>query len=337
MGVAQGQQIVVTHAQPQFLPGGVDSNSPAWWSGAELRVLTSEGQPFLSKGSGAADLAPVGVPEIGLMDHYPFWMESVWRDGEGVLFGWYHHEPWGVCDSLTAPMIGAAYSKDDGESWHDLGIVLSAAEPADCEAKNGYFAGGHGDFTVIPDRAGRFLYFFFGNYGGGLAGQGIAMARMSIGERWAPVGAVWKYRDNGWREPGLNGRLTPVFRAQVAWQDENTDAFWGPSIHWNSYLGAYVMLMNRACCSPGWPQEGVYATFNRDLSRPGGWTTPVKILDGFSDEGEALVGWYPQVLGNGPGETDSVAGQRARLYLAGASYWEVEFVRPVRNGAERQR
>ena len=208
---------------------------------------------MMGKGRGPRALKLTGAPDISLMDHYPFWMESVWRDGEGVLVGWYHHEPWGVCDDLTAPLIGAAYSKDDGESWHDLGIVMRAADPADCKAKNGYFAGGHGDFTVIPDRTGRFLYFLFGNYGGELASQGIAIARLSIADRWAPAGAVWKYREGAWREPGLGGRVTPVFRAQVPWQAEKTDAFWGPSVHWNSYLGTYVILMNRACCARGWP------------------------------------------------------------------------------------
>ena len=294
-----------------------------------MRVITSQGEPQLASGVNqftlSIDAPGMGVNEQVLMDHKPFWIESVWRDPEGVLFAWYHHEPWGLCDtnSLTSPVIGAAYSRDEGETWHDLGIVLESPEPPNCEAQNGYFAGGHGDFTVISDRLGRFLYFFFGNYSGELADQGVAVARMATGDRWAPAGAVWKYRAAEWSEPGLGGRATPIFAAKAAWQRENTDAFWGPSIHWNNYLSSYVILMNRTCCAPGWPQEGVYATFNRDLSRPAAWSEPTKILGG------ETIGWYPQVIGLGPGESDRLAGKFARLYVSGASYWEIEFVRPT--------
>jgi hypothetical protein len=78
--------------------------------------------------------------------------------------------------------------------------------------------------------------------------------------------------------------------------------------------------MNRSCCSSGWPQEAIYVTFNADLADPAGWSEPKAILAGF--------GWYPQVLGLEPGETDSVAGQRARLWIYGYSDWEIEFYYP---------
>ena len=67
----------------------------------------------------------------------------------------------------------------------------------------------------------------------------------------------------------------------------------------------------------GFPQEGVYASFNPDLSDPEGWRAPEKILEG--------VSWYPQVLGIGPEETDSTAGKRARLYVYGESRWRLVF------------
>ncbi|MGQ9919529.1 MAG: hypothetical protein ACUVS7_19205, partial [Bryobacteraceae bacterium] len=83
---------------------------------------------------------------------------------------------------------------------------------------------------------------------------------------------VYKYYNGGWEEPGLGGRLTPIFPAVVPWNRENTDAFWGPSVHWNTALNRYVALMSHACCKPGWPQEGIYISFNPDLSDPAGWT-----------------------------------------------------------------
>ena len=75
------------------------------------------------------------------------------------------------------------------------------------------------------------------------------------------------------------------------------------------------MLLNHACCWPGWPQEGVYVSFNSTLSNPTGWSAPVKILD--------TNGWYPQVLGMSRAGTDSFAGEVGRLYAGGASNWEI--------------
>jgi hypothetical protein len=77
------------------------------------------------------------------------------------------------------------------------------------------------------------------------------------------------------------------------------------------------MLLNHSCCSPGWPQEGIYVSYNNTLFDPNGWTTPEKILDG--------VLWYPQVLGRGPGETDKLSGRIARLYVFGVSDWRIIF------------
>jgi hypothetical protein len=75
-------------------------------------------------------------------------------DGDGTIYGWYHNEPGGICSGgkLTAPRIGAVVSYDGGDTFFDLGLVLSSGDPPDCNAKNGFFAGGHGDFSVILDR-----------------------------------------------------------------------------------------------------------------------------------------------------------------------------------------
>jgi hypothetical protein len=254
------------------------------------------------------------------------WIEAAWQDEQtGYLFAWYHHEPQGVCGSvhLTAPKIGALFSADGGHSFQDLGIILEAGEPVDCTARNGFFAGGHGDFSVIPDREHGYFYFFFGNYGGPVERQGISVARMAFVDRWAPVGTVWKYADGEWNEPGIGGRVTPIFRAQRSWQVSDTDSFWGPSIHWNVHLQRFVILLNRSCCSTGWPQEGIYITFNAELDNPTGWRTPQQILSaealGFSPA------WYPQVAGMIPGETDSTVGETARLYVKGISEWMLVF------------
>jgi hypothetical protein len=214
--------------------------------------------------------------------------------------------------------IGAVVSHDGGQIFYDLGIVLSSADPMDCNAKNGFFGSGHGDFSVIADRERKYFYFLFTSYGGPIDGQGVAVARMAFSDRGSPVGSVWKYFNGGWSEAGLEGRLTPVFRAQTQWQRADADSFWGPAIHWNTELEAYVILLNHACCSPNWPQEGIYAAFATDLSAPSYWEPPRRLA---VDARE----YYPQVIGLGPGETDSVVGAIGRLYIHGTSEWELVF------------
>ncbi|MCX6595526.1 MAG: hypothetical protein NTV70_04095, partial [Acidobacteria bacterium] len=256
----------------------------------------------------------------------PLWFEAIHQDPDGTLYAWYHYEPAGVCPGsrLTAPAIGAAVSTDGGLSFSDLGLVLESGDAPDCNSPNGYFAGGHGDFSVILDREGEYLYFLFSNYAGDPEHQGVAIARMAFADRANPAGRVMKYFDGQWSEPGLGGRLTAILPARVSWQSAETDAFWGPSIHWNAHLESYAVLLNRSCCAPGWPTEGIYVMFNADLANPAQFTTPAKLLD----QPQAPHQWYPQVLGLELDGTDRLAGRVARFYLQGISDWEIVFLRP---------
>lgn len=276
---------------------------------------------MLSRGADQFQLTVARRAELSMREDWPTWIESVWVDPGGLIFAFYHQEDFSNCGGrLASPRIGALVSYDQGESFSDLGLILTSPDPADCTSRNGYFATGHGDLSVIADQDGQYLYFFFGNYGGSLQGQGVAMARMALTDRFSPSGKVWKYYDGAWNEPGIRGRATPVFAAKVSWQQADTDSMWGPAIHWNTHLQTYVILMNRACCETGWPQEGVYITFNSNLSNPSGWSEPLRIIE--------FGHWYPQVIGLGPGETDSLVGQKARFWMFGESEYEIEFYLP---------
>jgi hypothetical protein len=146
---------------------------------------------------------------------------------------------------------------------------------------------------------------------------------MRYADRDRPVGKVWKWHAGSWREPGLGGRVTPIIAAAVDWHRAEADAFWGPSIHWNSHLREYVLLLNRAQ-DGNWTQEGLYVTFNRDLAAPAEWTQPRKILGGLGKDQ-----WYPQVIGmdKGKRQTDKLAGRVARLFVRGQSRWEIYFLK----------
>jgi hypothetical protein len=143
---------------------------------------------------------------------------------------------------------------------------------------------------------------------------------MPYWRRFRPAGAVTKYYSGVWTEPGIKGRTTPIFPAKASWMDAAADSFWGPSIHWNTYLNSYVMLLNRSCCGPGFPQKAIYISFAPGLDDPAAWTGAKCILQD--------TGWYPQVLGFGSQGTDTQAGRVARLYTYGHSRWEIIFEKP---------
>ena len=288
-------------------------------------LFHSTGEPSLSSGADQFQLGNTRKVEFKTQTNKPVWFESVWRDTDGTLFLFYHHEPEQRCSGsdLTAPKIGAAISRDQGATVEDLGIVLESGDPIDCNAKNGFFSGGHGDMSVVLDRDRKYFYFFFTNYAGAPSSQGVATARLAFEDRFAPVGKVRKFYFGQWDEPGLGGKVSPIFPATRPWQAEDTDSYWGPSVHYNTHLEKYVILMNRSCCSPGWPQAGIDVTFNADLSDPFGWTRPQRVLNG--SDLPRQPGYYPQVLGLEKGQTEQLAGQTARLYVMGLSDWEIDF------------
>ena len=308
------------------MPHDVDCNTPSHWDGERFYVFNSTGHPYRSSG---VDLFHLGPPEEIKFDNQVNggrWIETTCLAEDGTLYGWYHNEPAGLCPgtTLTAPKIGALRSNDNGATWTDLGIVLEARpNTLKCDAQNGYFAGGHGDFCVLLDPKQTHLYVFYGNYAGDVAEQGVAVARMEWKDRDAPVGKVWKWFDGGFSQPGLGGRLVPIFPTSLAWERADCDSLWGPSVHWNTYLRQYVMLLNRAK-GKGWTQEGIYISYNKDLADMQGWHAPQKLFDGGS--------WYPVVVGLGEEVghrgTDKLAGRVARLFMGKTSRWEIVFSRP---------
>jgi hypothetical protein len=310
-------------------PGDTDCNSPAHWDGQTLYVFNSAGHPWRSSGPDVFHLTQGYVRcEFDNQANGGRWIECTWKADDGQLYGWYHNEPGGLCPRthLTAPRIGAVRSTDNGGRWHDLGIVLEAPPGTlNCATTNYYFAGGNGDFCIAVDARRQFIYFFISTYTGTLAEQGVSVARMAYADRDHPAGKVRKWHNGEWTEPGLGGRATAVFPARQDWHRPDVDAFWGPSIHWNHHLGQFVMLLNRAI-DRNWKQEGVYVSFNPDLSNPTGWTPPQRIVGNLRADQ-----WYPSVIGldSARRETDKLAGKTARLFVRGRSQWAITFLKPT--------
>ena len=329
-------QVRLTRTTPLEFPALVDSNSPAFWrlvDGVDqLHVMNSyDGLRQMSRGPTLDTLTLAHPATCTTQCDGRRWLEAILQDGDGTLYGYYHGEPNRiVCEGVegkTAPRIGASRSRDGGRTWEDLGIFLEApAGTEQCETPNQYFVGGFGDVSAILDRGQTWVYFFFSAYVGEPSQQGVVVARMLWADRDLPVGNVAVWDASVWRypsvdPPGVASVPSPLYPASVSWHDPSgrVDAFWGPSVHWNTYLEQYVMLLNRAADS-AWTQEGIYVAFSPVLDDPSCWTVPYKILSG--------AWWYPQVMGleRGAG-TDKMAGQVARFFTEGRSEYLIVFER----------
>jgi hypothetical protein len=316
------------------LPSRVDSNSPAYWAlvGGRrlLHVINSSPDPMVSKGRSAAELSFTRPVSFDNGINGSRWMEAVVPDDDGTLYGYYHNEPSGACginSTLTVPRIGAAVSWDNGLTWRDLGIILEAPpDSTTCSTPNTYDAGGVGDFSVMLDADGRDLYIFYSSFTRQPAFQGVSVARMLWSDRDQPRAAVSIWDDGIWRPAEIDEdddvvypAGTPIFPAAGSWHDASgrVDAFWGPSVHFNTSLNRYVMLLNHAT-SGSFTQEGIYVSSAASLEDPRGWPAPHRILSGGK--------WYPQVIGSEQGTgTDRLAGARARFFMGGVSEYEIVF------------
>lgn len=329
-------------APPLALTGTVDSNSPVvsdLRNGVPtLQVITSvDGQPSLAIGRRLGRLGPAEPVAFASHPGDGVWMESVIVDDGGTWYGFYHNEvPATVCARLdrTLPRIGAARSHDAGVTWEDLGIILEAPPGLhNCATPNAYFVGGVGDVGVLLDRRSRDLYLFFSQYSAVPAVQGVAVARLAWADRDEPVGKTQVWVNGIWRPAALaisegeDGVFSsdwiypagsPLVPITHPWHDADplNDAFWGASVHWNTAIQRYVMLLNRTK-DEQFTQEGIYVSFAPVLDDPTAWTVPQKLKDGGS--------WYPQVIGIEPGGSDKQAAGLARFFVGGQSHAYIIF------------
>jgi len=323
----------------------VDSNSPVHWDGDRVYMFNSYNHPYRVTGTGIADLGnvePVNFEGDGTDNRLFMWIEATWRDADGTLYGAYHYEPDTICFANThiptAPKIGWIKSTDNGAHWKDLGFLVEAnPSRIDCNSASPWDAGGTGDMTFLPDRDDKYFYIYGTSYDPAFVEQGIFVARLPFADRDHASGKAQKWYRGNWTEPGLWGHVTPVFPAMKDYTHADGEMFWGPSMHWNTYLQMYVMVMNHAV-DTRLKGGGIYISFNGDISDPGGWSKPVMILDQnqvkkLTESGSAQPnalenGWYPEIIGTERGQSDKLCGRVGRLFVAGMSRLEITFVRP---------
>jgi hypothetical protein len=346
--------VVIRDAAPIQLPGvevpargllhECDSNSPAHWDGDTLYVFNSYSHPWRSSGPDLFHLDSHLSTRLGdLNDKLDLWIEATWKDDrDGTLYGAFHYEPDAVCFSNkhlpTMPRIGWLRSQDNGAVWEDLGFIIEANRRAvRCDTESPWDCGGTGDFSFVLDQNRDYFYFFGTSYDSEFAEQGVWVARMRFSDRANPSGKVMKWHQGAWSEPGLWGHVTPVFPAERDYHGKDGSMFWGPSVHWNTYLGMYVMLLNHAI-DTRLTADGIFISFNMRLDDPARWSKPRMILDRaeiqrtMTGAGVSATksenGWYPEVIGTEKGETDKIVGRSGRFFMAGWSRKEITFLKP---------
>jgi hypothetical protein len=319
--------LLVLH--PPHMPR-CDSTSPVLRPAPDTAIVfVSHHKPIghSYRREGMADLSRLGPPAIVriLDDPAPLvgkWIEAVWPDPDGRLFGWYHaEEPAPGPRPLFVPHVGRLMSEDGGRSWRHLGVLLRAPPAlADPHARNGFLAGGYGDFCVLPDRERIWLYIAVTSYVADPRRQGVALLRHPLAARDAPPEALalrLECHDGAaWRPLAPGEPPRPWLPARRDWREADPDSFWGPAIHWNRDLGRYVMLLNRTRAgTPAFRQDGIHLSSGERLDRPEEWDPPRRLTFGGS--------WYPQVVGLGPRDSDTEAGSGARFFMAGRSAWRI--------------
>ena len=231
----------------------------------------------------------------------------------GTLLMIYHAERW-IDPNAWLPFyseLGLARSMDGGDTWTDLGPIITPHVPFSSEyfqVRRQTFDVGGGGYLIIGD----YFYVYFNDLlqdGDDYTVLNLAVARARVSDVVDAAvnrgrAALWtKYFDGAWSEPGIGGRSTPLAPG-------NQEVHWG-DVSYNSYLNKYISI---AAGAP-WPDTDLYWTESEDGLR---WTNYCRIVSDVAHK------YYVTVvgLGNNPRETEAkfyVYYIRSRLFAQGGN------------------
>lgn len=271
-------------------------------------------------------------------ENYPITLPLNDKTGKGYIDkNW----PQGLTGPTTAAAvcrIGIMKSTNGGYSWENKGIVLEDnQERMILKPHNNSvtFAGGVGDPSAVA--SGDYLYIFYGEYGypgtydrkaysadKEQSGQCISMARIKLTDLDNPTGKAKRYDGKGF-QANYDGVGSPIKNIQISKEEgggpssvSSSKYYWGPSVSWNHYLQAWVMLMAKSE-GPSWKGTSIYMSFNKnkdlDDTNSQDWSIPKLILD---KPGHVI--WYPSLQPIGDANatklkyTSLQMGEQARLF-----------------------
>ncbi len=162
---------------------------------------------------------------------------AVWRDpSTGALVMLYHREIYsrdasGVPNGAFWSSIGAAVSTDGGDTFMDVGEVLTP----DIELlspNRGPSGNGPGDLSTVVRDGWLYAYYNDNLEDGSMV---LAVARTSVAElaglaNGGPAPVFWKYRDGSFCEPGLGGAPSAIANG------------FNPSVVSSAFSGEFIMV-----------------------------------------------------------------------------------------------
>jgi hypothetical protein len=127
------------------------------------------------------------------------------------------------------PIIGTDVLDDDGDTWDDLGIILTVQAVSHAIPNTQLLTAVSGVLVILDnnsDPADHYLYIVFSSYGGELEEQGVSFARILWIDRDRPLdrasgqSKATKWYRSGWTQPGIDGYSTGMFDdpQKVSWQ-----------------------------------------------------------------------------------------------------------------------
>jgi hypothetical protein len=239
-------------------------------------------------GGGPVTRVPIGHPGAGnllLVYTAARWTNLEQKDGEYEF-------------------TGLAKSTDDGFSWTDLGLILSANQRFRPGAPPAYNSFDEGLGNLVADPAGLYYYIYFPDKvtKGGFHGSHdtfFSVARVSMDQllhrafdRDVPgaLPSFEKYYDGNWDQPGLGGLSTSILNPQSDAGD--------PNVAWSDYLKRYVVIFDDT-------EDISYAESSDGIH----WAPTLPLLSLSPDKASALY-----AIPVGLGDDSTVVGRQFYIY-----------------------
>jgi len=228
----------------------------------------------------------------------------VYRDAAtGTLIMVYHGERWpGGDPQKFYSVLGLAKSADGGDSWNDLGLIVTPQLPFEKAGKYTVEVTA-GSFVIVGD----YFYIYFRDYreDGSINELAVARARVADVVAAAIDGVVvpWtKYFNERWEEPGLGGfsSFLETGNPLVRWLD----------VSYNEFSGRYIMVV---AGMPGPGQVSLYL-----ISSPDGLAWSPRTLV----QGQTGENMYPTLVGTSDGQrTTGATFYIFYTYSAAGEWW----------------
>jgi len=137
--------------------------------------------------------------------------------------------------------LGLAKSSDEGQTWQDLGLIISGTHPYNPQ---GQLDIGDGNLVVATDPAThqKYFYVYFGTDTTYLSAarapydELLCAIFMAESEKMPATGRFHKYYNGAWNSAGLDGPATELFPAVTGETDGD------PQVKWSSYRNRFIAI-----------------------------------------------------------------------------------------------